>query len=148
MISWRERKHIAEEAALRDAAIRTAGRSGWTTPLAVLNSPIVVAVVVSSILGFFTETYRRSETCFADLANANRYWLMLDAVPRGNQGERAFPSRSPRYNAELVQRTNEKMRAVRKAPDDKRPCRNTQTSTPGVIELRPTGMNGKAAQGT
>ena len=98
MISWRERKHIAEEAALRDAAARTARRSWWTTPLAVLNSPIVLAVVVSSILGFFTETYRRSEACFADLANANRYWLMLDA--------------------ELVQRTNEKMRAVRKAPDD------------------------------
>jgi hypothetical protein len=98
MLSWRERKRITEEEELRRSLVRQENSSWGRRAITIVNSPIVLAVVVSSVLGFLTATFNRSETCFADLANANHYWDMLDA--------------------ELIIRLDLKMTASNKASND------------------------------
>src|SRR5258708_1522732 len=74
MISWRDRRRIAEEVQLQQSVQHTTAVSWWRTAINVINSPIVLAVVVSTVLGFLTQTFQRSERCFEQLQNANQYW--------------------------------------------------------------------------
>src|SRR6516162_5863904 len=98
MITWRDRKRIAEEERLRHSLMSLEETSRWQKALRIINSPIVIAVAVSSILGFFSQTFHKSETCFEQLANANRF--------------------RPILNAEIAVRLNQKKLGYHAASDD------------------------------
>jgi hypothetical protein len=82
MISWKDRRRIAEEQMVRQAAIEATSTPHWkrilNTTTSIINSPIILAVVVSSIIAFVVGTFRQYEVCQVGLTQANDYWKQLN----------------------------------------------------------------------
>ena len=77
MLSRRERQRIADEERLRNSLKPQMPTKWWDVVWRISNSPIVLAVMVTSLLGILTETFKRSEACRVGLSQANRYYREL-----------------------------------------------------------------------
>jgi hypothetical protein len=76
MLKSSDRRRISDEEALRPS-FESGRQRWWQIAAGILNSPIVIAVVVTSMLGIGAKAFERSEECAINLDNANRYYHAL-----------------------------------------------------------------------